>query len=199
MHVGPRSRRIITTAALLAAGLAGATAVPAASSAVAVPVAGSASPAGNGTTELFHTCKVIGQPVEGYEAVHCADLFRTLNPQGGTLYTAENEVLCQTTGGTLVECAGIHEQPETASTETSDAHPTLVALKGARGVCGVRFDHSACGTRRVVNGAPSLLFSPAGGTCSIWAVTAGDSVVLPHSGVTVNAPNLATPHATEGC
>lgn len=199
MHFRRRAQLFITTAMLLGAGMSGIAAGPAGASTTVVPFA--ASPQANGTIEIFHTCKVIGSAVQGIEAVHCADLFRTQESTSfsSASYTAENEVLCQTTGGTLVECAGIHEQPETALLETTNIHPQLLVLKGSLGVCGVRFGHSACGVRRVINAAPSFQIESLGGSCNVWAVSAGDSVVLPKSGVTVTAPNLATPHAIEPC
>jgi hypothetical protein len=158
-------------------------------------VVSSESPFADGTHEIFHTCKVIGGPVGGVEAVHCADLFQTQIPGEPVEWSAENEVLCQTTGGALRECAGIHERPEIATI----ANGKLSTFPGAAGVCGVRFGHSACGVRRVINASPGLQFVTSGHLCPIWGVSLAPSVVLPGSGVTVSAGNLATPHATANC
>lgn len=155
------------------------------------------SPLAGGPHEVFHTCKVIGEPVAGIEAVHCADLFETPVPGAAPSFVAENEVLCQTVpADTLLECAGIHEQPEIAFI---DPLRGLFVGPGANGVCGVRFNHSPCGVRRVINASPAVQFVSSGRICDIWAVSLAPSVVLPRSGVTVNAPNLATPHTEANC
>lgn len=118
----------------------------------------------------YHDCQVIGTS-GGYQGVHCVDQY-----WGDGQFQVANVVLCQTTGGTLVECAGIHEQPGTCANYLADC------VYAPQGICGVRFGHSACDVRRVVNWAPAI-----DTRCGYrhWGNTL-DSVVLPN-GVTVSA------------
>jgi hypothetical protein len=180
MHLSARLRRLAIPVALLAAALSLAAVAPA-----------SAAPAAGAVTEVFHACKVIGQPSGGVEAVHCADLFEDTTQLPDDFFYAQNEILCQTPAGALRACKEIVEEPElavgfsTTSVET-DAGPA--------GQCG-GVGHTACGTRRVINRTEgSDVFIPGSNqTCGIWAVDVAPDVVLPN-GTLVSAPNLATSH-----
>ena len=130
----------------------------------------------------YHNCAVLGTDSYGNQGVHCVNLY-----VDSDYVQASNEVLCQN-AGTVVECAGIHENPGTcANFLTSCAY-------AGQGICGVRFGHSACGVRRVVTLAPALTEY-----CqyAYWAITANTSIVLPQSGTTVSG-SLAGTHLSGG-
>lgn len=125
----------------------------------------------------FHDCKQIGAADQyGNYASMCVDLYTDID---GDFAYGSNDISCWAPGNKplLVECAGIHEQPGTCSGYLTTCN------YGVAGVCGVRFGHSACGIRRVVNYAPDILIA-----CGYdyWAITIGTSVVLPQSGKTVS-------------
>jgi hypothetical protein len=177
MHLSARLPGLAIAAALLAGTLSLA--------------AAASAPAAGAVTEVFHTCKVIGQPSGGVEAVHCADLFEDTAQLPADFFYAQNEILCQTPARALRTCQEIAEEPELAagfSTTSVETDP------GPAGQCGGT-GHTAGGVRRVINRTEgSDVVIPGGNqTCEAWAVDVAPHVVLPN-GTLVSAPNLATPH-----
>jgi hypothetical protein len=144
----------------------------------------------NGTThELGHHCVVIGSDGSGNEAVHCAELM-VLGEGSGLIYIwGQNEVYCQNSSG-VVECAGIQENPSVCT------NPNSICQSGPEGICGVRFGHSACGKRRVVNSTAGEFQQLSTFSFEYWAGSINDLVVLPTSGKTVGGTgtNVASSH-----
>ncbi|GLY06820.1 MULTISPECIES: hypothetical protein [Actinoplanes] len=129
-------------------------------------------------TQINHKCAVIGTDQYGNQGVHCVNL----NYEGGQAWST-NEVFCQSSGGVILECAGIHETPGLCNIASS------ACSYSPEGICGVRFGHSACGARRVVNSSPRAAFR-----CGVeyWGITIGTSIVLPRSGDTVGGGLVGT-------
>jgi hypothetical protein len=183
MQISRRVRRGAARMALLlvtAAGVLGTSAL--AANATVVP---------GGSTEIFHTCKVIGSDGTT-QGVVCADLFS--HPDGvGTNYYAQNEVVCQTiSSGAFRACAGIHEAPVIGNPAGTHS--------GGQQICGTRFGHSACAAGRTIHVAPVHHSAQTGKfTCNIWAESVYTSIVLPGSLKTVSIKVLATPHHPYSC
>lgn len=150
----------VLAAALLLAPTQSSAATPIAPQAAAPPIA---------LTEISHVCAIIGSDLK-YQAVHCADLMKGVEGQE-QVYYGRNEVFCQTVGGTLVACAGIHET-------TVIIQSTGLNIQES-GVCGARFGHSACGLRRVENYTPGGFATNGPGACIVGAESSNDSVVVP--------------------
>jgi hypothetical protein len=132
---------------------------------------------------ISHVCKVIGSDQFGNQGVACGDLLVESDGAGGVILAGQNEVLCQDSTNTVVECAGIHETAALCNGGGCSTFP---------GVCGVRFGHSPCGVRRVEN-AVLIDYFP----CSpeSWGDALDTSIVLPVSGKTVGpGPNVASGH-----
>lgn len=86
-----------------------------------------------------HKCRVIGTDSYGNQGVACADLW--YGDDGSNIWLeGENEILCQNSAGTTVQCAGIHE---TAALCWIGGPP----CKTFSGVCGARFGHTPCDAR----------------------------------------------------
>lgn len=144
------------------------------------------------TTFLYdHECRVLGTDSYGNQGVACADLYYGVGQDSGNPYlVGENEIFCQNSSGTIVECAGIHETA--ALCDVNDG------CFSNSGVCGERFGHSACGVRRVEN-LEWVEYVP----CwpNAWGDALNTSIVLPQSGLTVGGTgaNEATNHIDSNC
>lgn len=195
-----RLRFTATAVACLAAMFVGTTAnastseAPAANAVAAVGVSGELPQtihANDVTLHLYdHKCRVIGSDSDGNQGVACADLY--YGDDGSNIWLqGGNEILCQNSAGTVVECAGIHETAALCwvGGPPCDTFP---------GVCGARFGHSPCGVRRVEN---AELVEFAGCSPEAWGDALNTSIVLPQSGVTVGGTgaNEATSHIGSLC
>lgn len=92
--------------------------------------------------DLAHACSVIGNPVDGYEAVVCSDLDTGTASGDGEVW-GQVEAYCQTTSGTVVQCANIQvyqdDTVETGTTATGYFDPDD---------CG--HDYGACPSGRLI-------------------------------------------------
>jgi hypothetical protein len=134
--------------------------------------------------EVGHQCSVIGSDSYGNEAVHCAELLVMMVDVASSeiVVLGQNEVFCQNAANVVVECAGIHETPDICRT------PTGGCLPGSAGICGLRFGHSSCGVRRVIN--DTAAFYQWNEIWQYWAASINDQVVLPTSGKTVGGTGV---------
>jgi hypothetical protein len=164
-----------------------------------------ASPAHAATVVKEHVCKVIGDdnPNNGspyHEGVICTDLLQFGPDATGKYYAeARTEALCQTSTGTILQCADIIAFNEVA---WNTSLGTFTDGPG-KGACGAGFGYPACPAGR--------LFFLGGQSDSarclnnVWAVSlAGTAftqteIVLPGSGKPVYlSTNYASPHASVG-
>ncbi|HEY7146185.1 MAG TPA: hypothetical protein VH637_18245 [Streptosporangiaceae bacterium] len=130
-----------------------------------------------GATLEEHKCSVIFETAShSEESVHCADVWRThVSATIDDVYGG-NEVLCQTPGGTLMDCLSIREQAQLTS-------PGF-ATQTEAGTCGHVLGHSDCGTRRVENVAtPDPVQRASTFGCSFTGV-ANDDIVETSDGTT---------------
>lgn len=138
-------------------------------------------------TVVGHTCNVLGGD-GSTEGVHCADLAFVQNATGWEMWGV-GQALCQTSGGTEKQCAGIRQNAGLFNPGGQ--------LAGAQHNCG-RFGGSACpATVRFQNssGHFQLPVPPAGFCVEIWAAMIDDEIVLPVSAKTVGpGPNVASAH-----
>jgi hypothetical protein len=148
-----------------------------------------------GTREVFHTSKVIGH-AGTVQAVHCADLLTNEgpDPDEGLEVWVQNEVYCQRITapdkGATTACSGIHERVGYGVPSSTFAQPQQI--------CGKLFKHSPCTGGRDEHSFLATFVTPTSSrTCSIWAESGHDSVVLPTAAhPTVSAAVVATPHFT---
>jgi hypothetical protein len=182
--------RAVRVALVLAAsaGVLAATA-PAAGAGVIRP--GSMAAANSAATRtVFHSCAVIGH-AGADEAVHCADLLTTSVSGGGLEVWVQNEVMCERIDtGSLIACSGVRERVGYGVPSHTFAKPQQT--------CGKILGHSPCISSRTEHrflASFVTLGSASAPTCSIWAESVSDSVVLPTTGhPTVSARVVATPH-----
>lgn len=77
-------------------------------------IAGPAAPAGASTpilhaiqNQVAHQCTVIGTDNLGNKGVVCADLNSGIDPYGTPEVVAQAEIICETSSGTVVQCAEV--------------------------------------------------------------------------------------------
>jgi hypothetical protein len=124
--------------------------------------------------------QVLGSDQFGNQGVACGDLLVEPDGAGGVNVAGQNEVLCQNSASVVVECAGIHE----TAALCGDPQGCFTFP----GMCGVRFGHSPCGVRRVIN-AVIVDYFP----CSpeVWGdaldTSCPEATLLPSAGKTRSA------------
>jgi hypothetical protein len=164
-----------------------------------------ASPAHAATVVKEHVCKVIGDdnPNNGspyHQAVICTDLLQ-FGPDATGKYYAEGrtEALCQTSTGTILQCADIFVTTDVARATSSG---TIIIENDA--ACGAQEGHVDCPAGRFffqTDPTPSATCLP-----NVWGVTVGNGTVfggtyikLPGSDKVVYlSANFASPHASVG-
>jgi hypothetical protein len=113
---------------------------------------------------VYHHCEeIISDGLSDYEGVHCANLWM----EGTNKAWGENEILCQDFKGNLKECQGIVETPGICKVGSACTY-------GGQGICGEKWDHSACGLRRVKNVSPTIT-----GCVTVRARTIDTLILLP--------------------
>jgi hypothetical protein len=150
---------------------------------------------------VAHTCEILGTDDDFHEAIVCVDI-NTMVSGGEAFAQSEVEAYCQTTAGTVVQCANITAEGEIA---TGGTFGTMSYDK----LCG--HQHGACPTgRETLNGAWVAVSAEGDGTCGqvldsnaqVWSVAIGGetSIELPGSDDTytlsLTSPNDGTNEST---
>jgi hypothetical protein len=103
-----------------------------------------------GSGSIAHTCNVIGPVVDGDEAVVCADLYTGEDGSGDGEVWGQVEAYCQTTSGTVLQCANIEvyqdSYVQTATTANGNYLPDF---------CG--HDYGACPDGRLVTPSTGMI------------------------------------------
>jgi hypothetical protein len=202
MQIKQRARLRAARLALVLAAAAGvlAATAPAAGASTDAPgaraAANAASPFPPNTFRVKRNCAFIGHAVHNVEAAHCADLYVTNVSRTAIEIWAQNEVFCKWVAGPhngqTTACSGIHERVGDGTPGRTFAPPQQI--------CGVLFHHSACTSGTAEHrflASFSTLGSTTAPTCSIWAESVHDSVVLPVAGhPTESSTVIATGHWT---
>jgi hypothetical protein len=156
-------------------------------------------PSAEGCLDGIHACKLLGT-YGGDKAVECVDIFVNGDPQNPIAYPVVSGI-CETTGGTLLQCANVHIPFD------------LNSPNGNHGVHDAICGHSAgpCDNPAIPNennaydhnsylGDPFITPSgcAAGGSVhELWTVAlSGGTIELPGSDHTVtSSSNMGSPHA----
>jgi hypothetical protein len=140
-----------------------------------------------------HTCHILGTDDDYHEAIVCVDI-NTMTYDGDAFAQSEVEAYCQTTAGTVVQCANIIAQGQYS------ASGGLGALQPYGKNCGHQY--GACPTGRLyLSGAWVAASAEGDSSCGkvvnsvaqVWSIALGASttIELPGSGDTYTLSNTS--------